>query len=363
VFRYTPGMLKDSSHNPPVRVMALMNQKGGVGKTTTTVNLAAAIANAGRSALVIDLDPQAHATLHLGHEPAQTEESGTVYDLLLDPEADPNRCVRAVADRLDIIVSETDLAAAEPELASAAHRHARLHRAMDRLTTNHEFILIDCPPSLGLLTTNALVAAQEVLIPMQAHFLALQGVGKLLETVQLIKGQLNEQLQVAGVVLCMHDAQATHTREVVADLEAFFDQHRETDKPWASARVYHPPIRRNIKLAECPSYGQTIFQYAPWAPGSMDYQKLAQTIIAEWDLALGSAQSNLSEAEIHVLRGNTELMPQTRQPDPAPTGEPTAPPTAPSTAAPTTAQPAERGEPAESVGEASPTGHANSARS
>lgn len=310
-------MLKDSSHNPPVRVMALMNQKGGVGKTTTTVNLAAAIANAGRSALVIDLDPQAHATLHLGHEPAQTDDSGTVYDLLLDPDADPNRCVRPVDDRLDIIVSETDLAAAEPELSTATQRHARLHNALERLTTNHEFILIDCPPSLGLLTTNALVAAQEVLIPMQAHFLALQGVGKLLETVQLIKAQLNEQLRVAGVVLCLHDSQATHTREVVADLEAFFDQHRETDKPWASARVYHPPIRRNIKLAECPSFGQTIFQYAPWAPGSLDYQKLAQTIIAEWDLALGSAQSDLSEAEIHVLRGSGEMIQQPHRPDAA----------------------------------------------
>ena len=301
---------------PPSRVIALMNQKGGVGKTTTTVNLAASIARAGRSALVIDLDPQAHATLHLGAEPGQTETHGTVYDLLLDPEADPGETVRPIDENLALIASETDLAAAESELATAERRHARLHDALLRLRDHYEVILIDCPPSLGLLTTNALVAAQEVLIPMQAHFLALQGVGKLLETVQLIKAQLNEHLRVAGVVLCMHDAQATHTREVVADLEAFFDEHRDSDKPWASARVYRPPIRRNIKLAECPSFGQTVFQYAPWAPGSLDYQKLGQTIIAEWDLALGHAQADLSEAEITVLRGAAIVEQRPEQPAP-----------------------------------------------
>jgi chromosome partitioning protein len=329
----------------PARVIALMNQKGGVGKTTTTVNLAAALADAGRSALVVDLDPQAHATLHLGQEARQTEASGTVYDLLLDPGAgaEPSTargmgrdgghtqglsaagCVRPVAANLSAIVSETDLAAAETELAGQPGRHARLRRAIDSLRGAHEFVLIDCPPSLGLLTMNGLVAAQEVLIPMQAHFLALQGVGKLLETVQLVRQQLNAQLRVAGIVLCMHDTQTSHSREVVADLEDFFEQQRGSDRPWASARVYHPPIRRNIKLAECPSFGQTIFQYAPWAPGALDYRKLAETIIAEWDLVLEhlsaehrararaaapvaqpakppESRAALTEAEIRVLR-------------------------------------------------------------
>jgi chromosome partitioning protein len=288
----------------PARVLALMNQKGGVGKTTTTVNLAAAIAEAGRTALVVDLDPQAHATLHLGQTPGQSETSGSVYDLLLDPTADPATCVRRVDQRLSLIASETDLAAAEPELAGKPGRHGRLRAALDRLGSAHEFVLLDCPPSLGLLTMNALVAAQEVLIPMQAHFLALQGVGKLLETIQLVKQQLNPELTVAGVILCMHDTQTTHTQEVVADLEEFFEHARGQGKPWSSARVYKPPVRRNIKLAECPSFGQTIFQYAPWAPGALDYRKLAQTVIAEWDLALAAhREPRLSEAEINVLRG------------------------------------------------------------
>ena len=304
----------------PVRVIAMMNQKGGVGKTTTTVNLAAAIAQMGRKVLIIDLDPQAHATLHVGADEAgglgigdeggddgsdQGDGGGlTVYDLMLDPAIELADCVRRVDDFLDIVPAETDLAAVETELAGQQGRNQRLMRAVAKGTMDHEFILLDCPPALGLLTLNALAAAQEVVIPMQAHFLALQGVGKLLETVGLVREQINPALRVAGVVLCMHDQQTSHSKEVVADLERFFESQRNSGTAWASARVYHPPIRRNIKLAECPSFGQTIFQYAPGAAGAEDYRGLGETIVAEWDraLAVGRA-SNLSEAEIRVLRG------------------------------------------------------------
>ncbi len=311
----------EQSAEHPVRVIAMMNQKGGVGKTTTTVNLAAAIAQMGRKVLMIDLDPQAHATLHVGaDEPAADagedgdEGSPTVYDLMLDPEVELRDCVRRVDDFLDIIPAETDLAAVETELSGQRDRNQRLMRAVARGTTDHEFILLDCPPALGLLTLNALAAAQEVIIPMQAHFLALQGVSKLLETVGLVREQINPALRVAGVVLCMHDQQTSHSKEVVADLERFFESQRNSGTAWASARVYHPPIRRNIKLAECPSFGQTIFQYAPWAPGALDYKELGETIVAEWDRALAVARaSNLSEAEIRVLRGAQVVLERARE--------------------------------------------------
>jgi len=305
--------------NRPVRVLALMNQKGGVGKTTTTVNLAAALADAGRETLIVDLDPQAHATLHVGAEPHSTEESGTVYDLLLDPAVEPASCVRRVGDRLSIIASETDLAAAETELAGRPDRHTALRTALDKLGSSAEFILLDCPPSLGVLTLGGLTAADEVLIPMQAHFLALQGVGKLLETTKLVQAQLNEHLRVAGIVLCMHDPQTTHSREVVADLEEFFVSQRDSGLPWSSARVYQPPIRRNIKLAECPSFGQTIFEYAPWAPGAIDYRKLAASFIAEWDQALADHDAEPEPAETHAQV--EQDVDQEPEPDHQPAGE------------------------------------------
>jgi chromosome partitioning protein len=282
----------------PTRVIALMNQKGGVGKTTTTVSLAAAIARQGRPTLVVDLDPQAHATLALGVEAPER----SVYDVLIDPTMDPMDAIATTRDTLHVLPSQTDLAAAEIELASEPDRQGRLRNALERLGSRYEFVLIDCPPSLGLLTLNGLAAAREVIIPMQAHFLALQGVGKLLETVRLVGKAVNPRLRVTGVVLCMHDPSSTHTREVVADLEQFLEAGREQDTPWRYARVFKPAVRRNIKLAECPSFGQTIFEYAPNAPGAEDYAALAKVLVSEWDSMLGKRAKGGEEAPVISVR-------------------------------------------------------------
>jgi chromosome partitioning protein len=171
-------------------------------------------------------------------------------------------------------------------------RTTRLRAVLDKLAGSFDFILIDCPPSLGVLTLNGLAAAREVLIPMQAHFLALQGVSKLLETVQLVGRTVNPNLRVAGVVLCMHDPASSHVKEVVQDMVSFFEQAAASaaDLPWKGAKVFQPPVRRNIKLAECPSFGQTIFQYAPFCPGALDYKALAATFIADWDEQLAASR-------------------------------------------------------------------------
>jgi chromosome partitioning protein len=259
------------------RIIALMNQKGGVGKTTTAVNLGAALAGLGRRVCLVDLDPQSHLTLHLGVE---TAGRPTVYDLLIDPRKRAADClVRAVRPNLDVLPAERDLAAAETELAGQDDRIGILRRKFGAWAGRYEFVLIDCPPSLGLLTLNALALSSEVFVPMQAHFFSLQGVGRLLETVGMVCQSVNPSLRVTGVVLCMHEVQTTLAREVMADLETFFHDARDSEVPWRDCRVLQPAIRRNVKLAEAPGFGGTIFDYDPGCAGAGDYRRLADGLI------------------------------------------------------------------------------------
>ncbi len=257
------------------RVIAILNQKGGVGKTTTTVNLAAALAEMGNRILVIDLDPQTHLGLHFGVEDAAT----SVYDLLIDDEVPITDARIKARKNIDLVTSEVDLAAAESELAAKTDRHDLLSKKLAPVLGEYDFVIIDCPPSLGLLTINALAAAEELIVPMQTHFLALQGVSRLFETVSLLVGGLNPKLRVTGVVLCMHERNTKLAREVVDDLQGFFDASRDQDVPWKNCVILDPPIRRNVKLAEAPSFGQTIFDYEPECAGAKDYKKLAESVV------------------------------------------------------------------------------------
>ena len=260
-----------------MKTFAVINQKGGVGKTTTVANLGAALAARGKRTCLIDLDPQAHLTLHLGIEP--DGEHASVYDVLTSgiPVADAMRDAPA---GVTVVPSVIDLAAAEVELASEVGREQILRDRLSERPVDADLVLIDCPPSLGLLTLNALAAADEVLIPLQPHFLALQGLGKLLETVELVQRRINPGLRVGGVIICMYDANTRLAAEVLDDLRAFVSSARGGRAPWADMAVFPTIIRRNIKLAECPSYGRSIFDYEPRCRGAEDYASLAEDFLA-----------------------------------------------------------------------------------
>jgi len=280
-----------------MRTIALINQKGGVGKTTTAVNLGAALAELGRRVCLIDLDPQAHLTINYGVDPSAQRRG--VYDVLLD-DCPVDEALHRVSDNISLLPSSIDLAGAEVEMVSIIGRELLLRDRIRGLDNEFDFLLLDCPPSLGLLTVNALAATTEVIIPMQPHFLALQGVGKLLETVALVSRRMNPALKVTGIVLTMFDAQTRLSTEVVDDLEGFIAAARGRPLPWAEARIFHTRIRRNIKLAECPSFGQTIFTYEPSSNGAADYRALAREVL-EIALSAGQPAGAATQPSMHAL--------------------------------------------------------------
>jgi len=258
-----------------LRKIAVLNQKGGVGKTTTVANVAAALAMNGQRVLAIDFDPQAHLTIHFG---VDTEEQCAGSYEVLTKSADLKDSIVAVRENLFLLRANTDLVGAESELISVVGRETILREAIEPIGKDYDYLIIDCPPSLGLLTLNTLVAVDEVFIPVQPHFLALQGFGKLLETVMLVSKRINPSLKITGILLCMFDSRATLPGEVKADIERFLANARQSDCPWSEAEIIPVHIRRNIKLAEAPSHGKTIFEYESSCHGAEDYKKVADHI-------------------------------------------------------------------------------------
>jgi chromosome partitioning protein len=292
-----------------MRSIAIINQKGGVGKTTTAVNLSAALARAGQRVGLIDIDPQAHASLHMGLDPRANVP--TVYDVLtgdtrlsatwqragsragypLGAAADGGTPVSSGVEddsarsnfadgEVLVAASHIDLAAAEVELAGVVGREVILRDKLTEPADQFDYVLIDCPPSLGILTINALCAVDDVFLPLQPHFLALHGLSKLLKTIGLVNERLNDRLQLAGVVLCLYESGTKLAAEVSSDVEQFFREARKAGRAWSAVRLFETRIRRNIRLAEAPSFGQSIFDYAPTSPGAEDYRALGGEVLA-----------------------------------------------------------------------------------
>ena len=305
-----------------MKTIAVLNQKGGVGKTTTVANTAAALAAAGLKVVVLDLDPQAHLTIHLGLEP-EAIESGS-YEVLTQS-ANFEEEILLVRPNLWLLPANINLVGAESELVSVVGRETILRETIKTVESKFDYSFIDCAPSLGLLTLNALAAADDILIPLQPHFLALQGFGKLLQTVDLVNKRINPNLKVKWILLCIFDSRASLPNEVKADIEQFLDNARSTNCAWSEAQILPVHIRRNIKLAEAPGYGKTIFEYEPNCHGAEDYRKVAELIHTQLQPA--------PQSDTHVC------VPSENQDQPSVTTSPISEPESQTPAQPDTAPP------------------------
>ena len=252
----------------PTRVLAVANQKGGVGKTTTTVNLATALAACEKKVLIIDLDPQGNASTGLGVAPDKRDHSA--YQVLLDGMPLTEAVTRTLVPGMDVVPSGVDLSGAELELIDVARREYRLREAIQAARGSYDYVLIDCPPALGLLTLNALVAADSVLVPLQAEFYALEGLSHLMRTIDRVRRGLNTDLSLQGVVLTMFDRRNNLCEMVAADVRQYL-----------GARVYKTMIPRNVRVSEAPSHGKPVLLYDMRCAGSQAYIRLAREILQQ----------------------------------------------------------------------------------
>ena len=266
-------VLKDYKDKDPIThvvgqtvIMAIINQKGGVGKSTTAINLSAALGEMGKQVLLVDLDPQGNSSSGLGIEKSAVKNC--VYDVLLNDVPIEEVIIPDICPGLDVVPATINLAGAEVELVSEMARENRLKDAVGSMRGRYDYIFIDCPPSLGLLTVNALVAADKLLIPIQCEFYALEGVTKLLESMKRVKNRLNPTLDIFGVLLTMYDNRTTLSKQVVDEVRGFFGK-----------LVFNTLIPRTVKLSEAPSFGQPITQYDPKGKGSISYIELAKEVI------------------------------------------------------------------------------------
>lgn len=249
------------------KAIAIFNQKGGVGKTTTNINLAACLAIKGKKVLVLDIDPQGNTTSGLGIDKRTLEYS--TYDLLIEDEFDTKKAILATCtDGLDIIPASVSLAGAEVELVSVRGREKKLKNALAQVKDEYDYIFIDCPPSLGLLTINSLTAVDSVLIPIQCEFYALEGVAQLMSTIDIVKKNLNSKLEIQGVILSMFDGRTNLSIQVVEEVKKYFRE-----------KVYTTVIPRNVRLAEAPSYGLPIAEYDPRSTGAEAYRDFAEEFL------------------------------------------------------------------------------------
>lgn len=249
-------------------VIALANQKGGVGKTTTSVNLGACLANEGQRVLLIDLDPQGNATSGLGVDKRQIEQS--VYDVMINDVPLTDVIQQSSHQGLDIAPTTIELSGAEVELTSMMARETRLKDAFGDVCDKYDYILIDCPPSLGLLTINAFTAADSILIPVQSEYYAMEGLSQLMNTMKLVQKHFNRNLKIEGVLLTMFDKRTNLGQQVNSEVQKFFGD-----------QVYKTIIPRNVRLSEAPSYGQAIIDYDPRSTGAKVYQELAKEVLAD----------------------------------------------------------------------------------